>query len=229
MRHRQHRQQQLRIALITLTLAVLLGGGAWFAVQRFANDPASTATDPYDGVSIAGTVFGSPDAPIRLVEYGDFYCPHCADFALETEPALIRDYVRTGKIAYEFLPMPVLGGDLTDPANPSVRLAEAAFAALAQDAYWPFHHAAFEATAAQSGTPLTDDDILAIAADTVPDPDRFRTEFESGRYRQQVLDTYNQGMALGISSVPSFFVDGQLIPWTGDEATFFAALDRLIA
>ena len=49
-----------------------------------------------------GFRMGNPDAPVKVVEYLSLTCPHCAEFAHSGAPALIRDYVRTGRASLEY-------------------------------------------------------------------------------------------------------------------------------
>ena len=49
-----------------------------------------------------GIAIGNPDAPVKLIEYASFTCPHCREFKEQGLPVLLRDYVGTGKVAYEF-------------------------------------------------------------------------------------------------------------------------------
>lgn len=49
-----------------------------------------------------GFRMGNPDAPVKLVEYASLTCPHCADFSEHGVPKLREDYVRTGKVSWEF-------------------------------------------------------------------------------------------------------------------------------
>jgi protein-disulfide isomerase len=49
-----------------------------------------------------GFVMGNPGAPVHLVEYGSLTCPHCKAFNDEGTPNLIAEYVRPGKVSYEF-------------------------------------------------------------------------------------------------------------------------------
>jgi protein-disulfide isomerase len=49
-----------------------------------------------------GFRMGNPAAPVKLVEYGSLTCPHCAAFAKEGEPALVQNYVKTGRVSYEY-------------------------------------------------------------------------------------------------------------------------------
>ncbi len=49
-----------------------------------------------------GYLMGNPDAPLKLVGYASYTCSHCADFSEHGEPALVKDYVESGKVSYEF-------------------------------------------------------------------------------------------------------------------------------
>jgi len=49
-----------------------------------------------------GFIMGNPAAPVHLVEYGSLTCPHCKAFNDEGTPNLIAEYVRPGKVSYEF-------------------------------------------------------------------------------------------------------------------------------
>lgn len=49
-----------------------------------------------------GFAMGNPKAAVQLVEFGSLTCSHCADFAAKGEPALVRNYVRTGRVRFEF-------------------------------------------------------------------------------------------------------------------------------
>ncbi len=49
-----------------------------------------------------GYLVGNPDAPIKLIEFGSLTCPACAAFSVEGSEDLLRDYVDTGRVSYEF-------------------------------------------------------------------------------------------------------------------------------
>src|SRR3954469_1746838 len=49
-----------------------------------------------------GFRMGNPAARVKLLEYGSLTCPHCAAFAREGEAALVQNYVRTGRVSYEY-------------------------------------------------------------------------------------------------------------------------------
>jgi len=78
---------------------------------------AVTAPDP--SIERTAMTIGSPDAPIKLVEYGDYQCPFCARFNEASMPPLLADYIATGKVQLTFVPFSFLGEE-------SNRAAEAA-------------------------------------------------------------------------------------------------------
>lgn len=89
---------------------LMMGAGIWAAAPVPARAPARVAPVA-DWAKAArlnpdGTVvIGNPAAPIRLTEYLSFSCPHCADFARASEPVLIGQMVRSGKVRIEYRPL----------------------------------------------------------------------------------------------------------------------------
>ena len=47
---------------------------------------------------------GSPEAPLVLIDFSDFGCPYCGEFARETYPEIDRDYIQTGKVYFKYVP-----------------------------------------------------------------------------------------------------------------------------
>lgn len=64
-----------------------------------------------NGIPQHGNVLGSPNAPVRLIEYADPQCPYCAVYARDVLPTLIHDYVRPGKVQLVFRGLGFLGPD----------------------------------------------------------------------------------------------------------------------
>ncbi|MGH6782196.1 MAG: thioredoxin domain-containing protein [Sphingomonadaceae bacterium] len=73
-----------------------------------AATPAATAPAGKDWTEVVsatpegGFRMGNPDAKVKLVEYASLTCPHCADFSINGSPKLKDEYVRTGKVSWEF-------------------------------------------------------------------------------------------------------------------------------
>ncbi len=63
-----------------------------------------------------GVRMGNPEAPIKLVEYGSYTCPHCRDFQAESHETMVKDYVNSGKVSFEYRNL------IRDPIDLSVAL-----------------------------------------------------------------------------------------------------------
>jgi protein-disulfide isomerase len=88
-----------------------------------------------------GFLVGDSNAPVTIVEFADFACPHCIDYKDEVMDRFIEEYVLTGQAAYEFRALPTAGGAQTAFA------AEFAFCAEAErpGAFWEAHEFFYEA------------------------------------------------------------------------------------
>lgn len=83
----------------------------------FAIAPAQAATDWNRRVAATaegGWLIGNPQAPVKLVEYLSYTCPHCAHFAAEGLPALRRDYIAKGRVSLEVRQFALNPVDLTE-------------------------------------------------------------------------------------------------------------------
>lgn len=69
-------------------------------------------------------VLGSPDAPVTLIEFADFVCPHCVTYE-STINQFVREYVATGQARLEYRMFPTAGGDMTRFAGQIAECAEA--------------------------------------------------------------------------------------------------------
>ena len=56
--------------------------------------------------NVQGLAMGDPNAPVKIEQFSDFLCSHCADYALNTEEEIVKNYVATGKVYMKFIPTP---------------------------------------------------------------------------------------------------------------------------
>lgn len=116
------------------------------------NAPAPTGDD---------VVLGQANAPVTVIEYGDYQCPFCARWFETIEPQLKSTYVDTGKVKFIFRNYPFLGAE-------SEASAEAAECAKDQGAYWAYHNALYTAEAQdghENNGNLNKDLFVSIASD----------------------------------------------------------------
>ena len=77
-------------------------------------------------------VLGNPDAPITLVEFGDYQCHYCNVFFENTEEEIIKKYVETGKVKMIFKDYNIIGPD-------SINASHGAHCAKDQELFWQYH------------------------------------------------------------------------------------------
>src|SRR5829696_7450400 len=130
-------------------------------------------------------VRGTSDAPVTLVEYGDFQCPYCGDTYPVVQELLARF---GGQIRFVFRHMPM--ADL-HPRAPAA--AQAAEAAGAQGRFWEMHDRLFEHQHA-----LNDEQLREHAAALGLDMERFDRELRDGVHRERVEEDLRSGAQSGI-------------------------------
>lgn len=157
-------------------------------------------------------VVGPADAPVTLVEYGDFECSYCG-MAYPIVKGIQR---RMGdRLRFVFRNFP-----LKESHPHAAHAAQAAEAAAAQDAFWAMHDALYQHQHA-----LADDDLVRYAAALGLDADRVARELQDGTYAHAVRDDFRSGVRSGVNGTPTFFVNGARYDgaWA-DEGAFLRAL-----
>jgi protein-disulfide isomerase len=168
-----------------------------------------------EGVQQNGNILGDPNAPVLVVEYGDYQCPFCKKFAIEDYPKLIQDYIQTGKVRLEFRQYPIIGRNSDgsiDQQGESFHAAEAAVCAQDQGYFWQMHDLLYENSVGEFKGSFTIDRLKKIAA-LIPGMDQatFGTCLEGSSHTQTILASVSEGTSSGINSTPSFIVGDQKI------------------
>jgi protein-disulfide isomerase len=95
---------------------------------------------PFERLPDGGFVLGSPDAPITIVEFADFACPHCQDYSV-TMQRFVEKYVATGMARLEYRMFISAADPVYGPYT--AQLAECA-EEQRDGAFWPAHDILFE-------------------------------------------------------------------------------------
>jgi Na+/H+ antiporter NhaA len=154
---------------------------------------------------------GSNDAPVTIVEYGDFECPYCG----RAEPT-IRELLAEASddIRYVFRNLPL------NDVHPHAQLAaEAAEAAAAQGKFWEMHDLLFDHQGELRGP-----DLVGYAEDLDLDVERFHRDVKNHEYAGRVARDVESAELSGVAGTPTFFVNGQRHQGAYDIGTLKAAV-----
>jgi Na+/H+ antiporter NhaA/glutaredoxin len=139
---------------------------------------------------------GADDAPVTLVEYGDYECPYCGQAEAVVRELLVS-FGHDLRYVWRHLPL--------NEVHPNAHAAaEAAEAAGAQGAFWEMHDRLFE-----HQDELTTVDLLLHAEALGLDADRVRNELDLRTYDQRVAEDVTSADASGVVGTPTFFVNGK--------------------
>jgi Na+/H+ antiporter NhaA len=153
---------------------------------------------------------GPLDAPVTVVEYGDFECPYCG----RAEPAIRELLAEHGDVRYVWRHLP-----LNDVHPHTQQAAEASEAAAFQGAFWPMHDLLLERQDA-----LELPDLIDYARELGLDVERFEQDVRDERGAARVAEDVDSADLSGVSGTPTFFVNGRRHNGAYDVATLAAAV-----
>jgi protein-disulfide isomerase len=170
----------------------------------------------YDVASEGFPSIGPEDAPITIIEFSDYQCPYCRRWHQEVYQPLLAAYPGQIRLVYRQLPLTSIHPD----AFPA---AEAAMCAGDQNAYWPFHDKLF------GGDSLGKDVYVQYAQDLGLDLSAFESCIADHKYLDTVQSDLDFAVNLGVSSTPTFFINGLAIVGAQPLNVFKQVIDKELA
>jgi len=144
-------------------------------------------------------IMGNPNAPITIVEWGDYQCTFCYKFHQSSKNTLIEEYVNTGRINFVFRDFPLNGSD-------SVLAAQASYCADDQGKYWEYHDEIYKNWAGERTGWVTRQSLDQFANTVGLDLVQFNKCLDDEKYQQRVLENEKFGVKIGIKATPSFLI-----------------------
>ena len=167
-------------------------------------------------VSSSDHAQGPADAPVTLVEYGDYQCPYCGE-AYPVIKAVQRTFGDGLRFVFRNFPL--------SQAHPYAELAaEVAEAAGAQRKFWEMHDALYE-NQDQLGPALFEVLVERLRLDA----GRFEADLQTRQYQARVKHDFMGGVRSGVSGTPGFFINGRIYDQSWDEESLSAALSEASA
>jgi protein-disulfide isomerase len=202
---------------IALGVVAVIGIGT---LSWLANKPkaAPVAFDP--NLKAKGYLMGNPAAPVEVIEFADFECPSCGQYATLTEPDVRTRLVNTGKVRIKYLDFPLSMHKNTWDAS------LAASCANEQGKFWEMHDLIFANQDKWNGeaTSKPRKPLGAIAQGLGLDMTKYEACMDAETHRGQIQANLAEGERRGINQTPSFVIGGQLYPG----ALGFDAINKII-
>lgn len=149
-------------------------------------------------------VKGDEKAKVTIVEYSDFQCPFCKR-AMEFLPKILEEYGGNVKIVYKQLPLPMhkwaMGG----------AIASVCAQQQGNEKFWEYHDLLFEKSG-EITVENSKDEFDKIAKDIGLNIDEFNKCIGSPEVAQRVQNEMNEARSIGVSSTPTFVVNGMVVP-----------------
>ena len=153
--------------------------------------------------------------------YSDFQCYHCQEFALTTEKELEEAYVKTGKVRMVFKNFVINGEE-------SMQAAMASECAAEQNKFWPYYDLLMQTRASPAEEDFTTATLESLAQAVGLNMTAFNTCLESENYREKVEGDKEEGEALGVTSTPSFIIDGGMATGHPPFAKFQEVIEQML-
>jgi len=161
--------------------------------------------DPMRYPNANANSMGNPDAPVKIFVYSDFLCVYCMRYWDETEPLIIKTYVNTGEVYYEYRSYGAFLGPDSGVA------AEAAYCAGEQDKFWEYHDLLFINWSGESSGDFSPSRLEQYASELDLDVQSFSDCLSSGDTKHLLERDVVSAQADGIRATPSFLINGKLV------------------
>jgi protein-disulfide isomerase len=165
---------------------------------------------------------GNPDAPVHIIEYGDFQCPYCLKFWTDTEPQLIAEYVNTGKVYFEYRSVGNFLGTESGWA------AEGAYCAGDQGRFWEFHDTLFSNWTGENVGDFTKDKLVAYARTLDLNMQEFESCISTEKHKGTVEQDAAQADADGVHATPTLFINGIKLEGAQPFSTLKQYIDKIL-
>ena len=193
---------------VAVGLIALAGAGI---VGYLASRPKTmdiTTVDPRQLPQAEGYLMGNPSAPVQILEFGDFECPSCSQFAVLTEPDVRKRLVETGIASFRYYDFPLPGHANSWPAS------HAAACANEQGKFWEMHDQLYNAQdqwashTTRNPKGLFEGYAKAIGLDV----SKWEDCYDSQRHQLKIAANKAEAERRRVGSTPTFVIGKRQIP-----------------
>jgi len=195
------------VVVITIVIFALLI--ALVVLNNMKSDTTNNVTFDKQPSIEGQPVLGDPNAPVTVVEFGDFKCPACKAWSENFYPQLVKDYVETGKVKFAYINVLFHG----EESKLGSLAAESVFKQN-PESYWTFNKEMFKAQPAENHDALwiTNEKIIEIAS-SIPNIDV--EQLEEDINNQTTVEAVNKDTQLveefKVELTPSIMINGTMV------------------
>ena len=212
---------KFHLLLIPVIMGVIVGIFLGFQFDSEADSKQITVSKL---IKNGSPIMGDFDAPITILEWGDYQCTFCFKFHQNTLDIINDEYIKTGKVKLVFKDFLLNGPD-------SLLAAEATYCAQDQDKYWQYHNELYKNWGGERTGWVTRDSLNEFSISVNLDLDKFNTCLDEHKYQNKVIALHEFGKNIGIDATPSFLVfnDQKIIKIRGNQPleVFLKTFDEL--
>jgi len=187
---------KLYLLVIPIAIGIITGMFLAFYPESENNSELLTASKLIENGS---PIMGDSNAPITVLEWGDYQCTFCYRFHENTLGIINEDFIKTGKIKLVFKDFPLNGPD-------SLLAAEASYCAEDQEKYWQYHDELYKNWGGEKTGWITRDSLDRFAVTVDLDLVEFNTCLDEHKYQNRVITHHEFGKQIGIDATPTFLV-----------------------
>lgn len=151
--------------------------------------------------SLGSPLLGSLDAPVTIIEFGDYQCPNCKKWFLSTKPDIVTNYIDTGKVNLIFIDIAFLGKD-------SIPASIASYCAEEQEKYWDYHSFLYSNQMSIDNGWANSESLKGYAYNLGLNMDMFVSCLDSEKYLKRVQFNTEKAQNNGVTGTPTFFIIG---------------------
>ena len=150
-------------------------------------------------LSNGSPILGDPNAPITLVEFGDYQCHYCNVFFQSIEKDIVKNYVDTGKVKIIFKDYNIIGED-------SVKASQGAHCANDQGLFWEYHDILYSNWTGENNGWASSENLAIFAQQIGLNMDKWSECMNKGSHSQIILKSNDDARTLELTGTPAFFI-----------------------
>ena len=191
----------LAIAFVALVTVVGIASSSYYStlveMQQYKPNMSKQILDI--NLKNGSPVLGSENAPITIIEFGDYQCEACYHWFHNTRADIIDNYIETGKAKLVFVDLPFLGRD-------SITAAQATYCAEDQGKYWDYHNILYNFQEEIDNGWASKDRLVAFAFNLEMNLDEFSDCMDTSKYNKRVKANYDEAVKHGAEATPTFII-----------------------